>query len=278
MKVANDMRRFKALVVGPSDTGEIGLSYQATNALSGLKGKGSGSQLMSIYKGYQDGVQKSTITTSLGNVRSLPDGTFCALLTTLTQAVGQDNSATGSGRNVVLNRQKMLLASYELGGSYQQIKYNADSVKAIQALAGASVEDVSGTDYVIGSIAADVLTGNAAGSSRAMFVGCGGDDAITTGGGPATVVFNALSGCSTISDFKSNTTKIALDKSVFSALGRKRYSGELSGATLPMRMPLAFDSETHTLFYKSSAKGSQPFAVAILPGVSTLSWSDIQAF
>jgi hypothetical protein len=227
----------------------------------------------------------NAFSSTLSSVQLLPDGRFSIYTTNGTQA---NYSVVGS-----LLIPFSTLSQYSGSWDFTQHFYNKNSGDAIDSITGLNFSRNT-FNYVLGSKGNDILNGTGGGDGL-MFIGNGGSDVITTGGGGNNwIVFNALSGTSTITDFKSGKTIIGLDHTVFTSLstGGGTVSGFVSlpttatasiatstviPSTLSTVNPLVFDTTSQSLYYVGAGV-STPFAIASFAGVNALSSSDVLVF
>jgi methionine-rich copper-binding protein CopC len=139
-----------------------------------------------------------------------------------------------------------------------------------------TITGTSAADTLVGGAGADVITGGA------------GSDQITGGAGADQFKFDQPSGSSnldTIADFVSGTDKLMLSVKIFKALGTKagavtsaqfvQGAGLTTGQDATDR--LVFNTSNSTLYYDAdgSATAQAGVAVAVLTGVTSLSFSDL---
>jgi hypothetical protein len=131
-------------------------------------------------------------------------------------------------------------------------------------------------DTLVGGAGADVITGDA------------GNDQLTGGAGPDKFRFGLLpepSNIDRITDFVSGTDKLMLNAKTFNALGTEagpiKSDQFLQGADMTsatsLTARLVFNTSTSTLYYDvdGSSSAQSGVAIAVLTGVTSLSFSDL---
>lgn len=200
-------------------------------------------------------------------VTELASGGFDTVLTTasaftvpsnievLRYAGTGDFAGTGSARTDVMHG--YLGADTLLGGDGNDV---LDGGAAADELRGNA-----GSDFLVGGAGDDTLDG---GTGRDTLAGGAGSDTLTGGGDADRFVLNSLTGTDTISDFVSGIDRIAINKSVFTAI-----SGSMSATPTNLAglgTAFAYDSASGELTYDANGAGAAEAVVIaqLVPGVT----------
>ena len=177
----------------------------------------------------------------------------------LTGGAGADTLAGGAGHDTLVGNQGQDALFGEAGSDL--LRGGADGV----SLSGGEGNDVlaagAGDDVLDGGRGADALLGGggndaiAGGAGRDTLAGGAGDDTLTGGADADRFVLNSLSGIDEITDFASGLDKVAINKSVFTAV-----TGAVSATPTNLAGlggAFAYDSGSGELSYDADGAGGQ---------------------